>query len=84
VSSEIDKSYKHCREPYNSQKYAEAEAGLKAVIDQNPDKTEAYYYLGATISRPRNTILPSSTSPKPLIKIPPISSTSKRLSRSMT
>jgi tetratricopeptide (TPR) repeat protein len=48
VSSEIDKSYNIAVNQYNSQKYAEAEAGLKAVIDQNPDKTEAYYYLGAT------------------------------------
>lgn len=51
VSTEVEKLYNIALNFYTNQNYTDAERNLLSVIEQNPDKNEAYYYLGATYYR---------------------------------
>jgi len=48
ISNEVDKLLNIAVQNYVTQKYDDAERGFNTVIGLNPDKADAYYYLGAT------------------------------------
>ncbi len=51
ISQEFDKVFNIAINFYSSGNYVEAERNLLSVINVNPDKTDAYYYLGATYNK---------------------------------
>jgi len=51
VSIESDKLYNNAINFYTSGNFNEAERNLLLVLEQNKDKAEAYYYLGATYAK---------------------------------
>lgn len=48
ISNEVDKLLNIAVQSYVTQKYEDAEKRFNTVIGLNPDKADAYYYLGAT------------------------------------
>ncbi|HHV36491.1 MAG TPA: tetratricopeptide repeat protein [Candidatus Cloacimonetes bacterium] len=48
ISQEVDKIYNVATNFYAAGNYVEAERQLKVAIGLDPDKADAYYYLGAT------------------------------------
>jgi tetratricopeptide (TPR) repeat protein len=48
ISNEVDKLLNIAVQNYVTQKYEDAVRGFNSVIGLNPDKGDAYYYLGAT------------------------------------
>jgi len=51
ISTEVDKIFNFATNFYAAGNYAEAERQLKTAVGLDPDKAEAYYYLGATYYR---------------------------------
>ena len=57
VSSEVDKLLNSAIQNYVMNKYDEAIVGFKNVIGLNPDKHDAYYYLGSTYQKKNDHVL---------------------------
>ncbi len=51
VSTELEKLFNIAINLYTNANYPEAERNLLTVLAQNPEKIEAYYYLGATYAQ---------------------------------
>jgi tetratricopeptide (TPR) repeat protein len=51
ISTEVDKIYNFATNFYAAGNYAEAERQLTTAVGLDPDRAEAYYYLGATYYR---------------------------------
>jgi tetratricopeptide (TPR) repeat protein len=54
INDEVDKLYTLAVQDYIAENYAPSEQGLNTVLEYNPGKTEAYYYLGMIAYKNQN------------------------------